>query len=403
MINIIMIKKLVCASLAAVCLCTSLSAYADDFGWAADAVEYCRKNNILNGNEHGDLLLGYNLTREQMAKILIESFNIPTDETAVSSFTDITVERWSYPYAAAFEKYMKIKQDEFCAEEFVTREEFISSIVLASGLTEGNIRNRDIIDYNFKDADDVSKEYKTLMCIAVERGYVKGSDGLLRPKDLLNRAEACTLLHRILLSKEGKLTLDLGVIQSSTPMKGESQVPIEQAVQWAKNNNAEQRFIDVAPIYWKYGELTGLRPEILYAQAAKETGYGRYGGAVIPEQNNWAGIKTAAATGDTTYDHETFATPDDGVRAHFNHMGAYVGIQPIGEPHARYFVVAKITWAGTVETLEELGGKWCPDLYYGYSILHKYIEPMMATKYTPLSEQMRQELLEKALSGEKFN
>ena len=26
--------------------------------------------------------------------------------------------------------------------------------------------------------------------------------------------------------------------------------------------------------------------------------------------------------------------------------------------------------------LEELGGKWCPDLYYGFSILHRYIEKM---------------------------
>lgn len=396
-------KRIVAAVSAAVMLTAFSAVSYADFEWAADAVKYCSENGIITGNEHGDLLLDSNLTREQMAKILIESFKIPTDVAAISSFSDITADRWSYKYAVAFEKYMKVKKESFSPEEFVTREEFISSIVLTSGLTEGNIRNRDILEDNFKDYEGVSKDYKTLMCIAVERGYVKGSDGELRPKDLLNRAEACTLLHRILLSREGKLTLDLGVIQSETSMKGESQVPIEQAIQWAKNNKAEQRFIDVAPIYWKYGTLTGLRPELLYAQAAKETGYGRYGGAVVPEQNNWAGIKTAAATGDTTYDHESFATPDDGVRAHFNHMGAYVGTDPIGEPHGRYAVVSKIAWAGTVKNLEELGGKWCPDLYYGYSILHNYIEPMMATKYTPLSEQMRQDLLNKALTGEKFD
>ena len=31
-------------------------------------------------------------------------------------------------------------------------------------------------------------------------------------------------------------------------------------------------------------------------------------------------------------DHETFATPEDGVRAHYNHMAAYVGLAPVGEP-----------------------------------------------------------------------
>ncbi len=401
MINIV--KKIIYAALisATVLMC---NVYADEFDWAADAVEYCQENDILAGNEHGDLLLGDNLTREQMAKLLIESFDIVIDETVMqTNFSDIPEERWSIPYISVFEQYMKVKDEEFRPEEYVTREEFISSIVLVSGLKEGNIRNRTILDENFEDYNNVSKNYKILMSIAVERGYVKGFEGKIRPKDLLNRAEACTVLHRILLSREGKLTLDLGVIQTETKMINASQVPVEQAIQWAKNNKAAQIFIDAAPIYWKYGELTGLRPELLYAQAAKETGYGRYGGAVVPEQNNWAGIKTATATGDETYDHESFETPDDGIRAHFNHMSAYVGLEPIGEPHGRYFSVSKIAWAGTVKTLEELGGKWCPDLYYGYSILHNYIEPMIATEYTPLSEQMRQELFENTLSDEKFD
>lgn len=419
----IKIKKLIASALIISAVC-AVNVQADEFDWAKDAVDYCVENKILEGNEHGDLLLGSNLTREQMAKILIESFNIAVEDnkndseinrpaanppsgevdTSISQpiqldFNDISSDRWSRKYISAFVPYMKVKNDEFKPEEFVTREEFISSIVLVSGLKEGNIRNRDILEDNFKDYKDVSKDYQTLMCIAVERGYVQGFEGNLRPKDLLNRAEASTLLHRILLSKQGKLTLELGVIKSETPMMGASQVPVEQAIQWAKNNKAEQRFIDVAAIYWKYGELTGLRPELLYAQAAKETGYGRYGGAVLPEQNNWAGIKTATATGDATYDHESFATPDDGVRAHFNHMGAYVGNQPIGEPHGRYFSVSKIAWAGSVKNLEELGGKWCPDLYYGYSILHNYLKPMMSTEYTPLSDQ----LFDHATSGEKFN
>ena len=65
------------------------------------------------------------------------------------------------------------------------------------------------------------------------------------------------------------------------------------------------------------------------------------------------------------------------MRGHFNHMSAYVGIAPVGEVHGRYNSVSKMSWAGSVKTLEQLGGKWCPDLYYGFSILHNYLEPMM--------------------------
>lgn len=366
-------KKQILAAVLAVSV-LQVSAADAAFEWAKTAVEYCVGRKILSGDENGDLALGNNITREQTAKILVDAFELgnASDDT----FSDVSGDRWSYVYIRIFQNYMKKKNGTFKPTEAVTREEFASSLVLASGLKEGNIRNPDILDANFADAADVDKDYKKLMCIAVERGYYKGSDGELRPKDLLTRAEACSLLYRVLASKEGKLELDLGVKQSMTSLVGDAEVSVDEAVLWAKQNGAEQRFIDVAEIYWKYGEITGIRPEILYAQAAKETGFGKYGGAVKPEQNNWAGIKVKGATGDATEDHETFETPDDGVRAHFNHISAYIGLAPVGEPHGRYYSVKSLKWAGTVTTLEELGGKWCPDLYYGYSILHNYLEKM---------------------------
>ena len=98
-----------------------------------------------------------------------------------------------------------------------------------------------------------------------------------------------------------------------------------------------------------------MRPEVLYAQSAKETAFGRYGGAVQPAQNNWAGIKRGDARGDSTADFESFATPEEGVRAHFNHICAYTGLKPVGEPHGRYWIVLEMTWAGQVRYVEELG------------------------------------------------
>lgn len=177
---------------------------------------------------------------------------------------------------------------------------------------------------------------------------------------------------------------------SGTPILGAPQATVEQMQAWAKARGAHQRFIDIAPVYMKYGQLTGIRPEVLYAQAAKETAFGRYGGAVLPEMNNWAGIKTATANGDRTYDHYTFATPDDGVRGHFNHIGAYVGKEPIGEPHPRYYVVKKIAWAGTIKTVEELGEKWAPSSSYGESIVNHYLNSLLTTQ--PPEHDLRAEI-----------
>lgn len=377
MIN--MKKNLIAASAAFIMLISTISAaYADwksEYPWAVDGVEYCIENKILEGTPDGDLMLGENLTRSQMAKILSVGFGLSFDEK--TTFTDVSENDWDYEYVSMIEKYMPDKSDKFNGDEFVTREEFAATLVRASGLNTNNIRNSDILEDNFSDAGEVSEKYKTLLSIAVERAYMKGDGGMVRPQDLLTRAEICTLMQRVIENKDNLTWEDLGVKQSYTPLIGEAQITVEQAQAWATDSGAEEIFINIAPLYWKYGEITGLRPEILYAQAAKETGYGRYTGAVKPEMNNWAGIKIKNPIDDSTEDHETFATPDDGVRAHFNHMSAYVGLKPIGEPHDRYYVVSSISWAGTIKNLEALGGRWCPDLYYGYSILHNILEPMM--------------------------
>ncbi len=151
---------------------------------------------------------------------------------------------------------------------------------------------------------------------------------------------------------------------TQTLIIGSPTVSLEKAIQWANNNRAQPRFIEVAPLYWQYGQMSGIRPEVLFAQAAYETGFGRYGGLVRPEYNNWAGIKAGSATGNQPEDFEQFATPADGVRAHFNHMSAYLGLNPIGEPHARYQNVKNISWAGSVTLVEELSGKWAPSSTY---------------------------------------
>ena len=346
-----------------------------DFEWAKTAVEYCVDKKILSGMEDGNLALGDNITREQMAKIFVDAFSLTKADGEEIGFSDVSEDKWSYNYIYAFKDYMKKNWTKFKPEEAVTREEFAASMVLTSGLKESNMLNRDILSYNFKDADKVDGDYEKLMCIAVEKGYYVGSDSYLRPDDLLTRAEACSLLYRVLSAKNGA-TLSLGVIPSYTELIGEPQVTVDMAKAWAKKCNAAQIFIDIADTYWKYGELTGIRPDILYAQAAKETGFGKYGRKVKAEDNNWAGIKTRTSN----EDHEVFETADDGVRAHFNHVAAYIGVEPYGEPHGRYYSVKSLTWAGTIKTLEELGGKWCPDLYYGYSILHNLLEPMTKVK-----------------------
>ena len=162
----------------------------------------------------------------------------------------------------------------------------------------------------------------------------------------------------------------------NTAIVGASEIPADAAKRWAKDTGASEMFIKLADDYWEWGESFGIRPEVMYAQAAYETARGNFGNAVAPEMNNFAGIKKYGATDMRREDHESFATPNEGVRAHYNHMCAYVGREPIGETHGRYASVKRLAWAGTVKDISELGGKWCPDPEYGNVIIEKFLTPM---------------------------
>jgi N-acetylmuramoyl-L-alanine amidase len=98
-----------------------------------------------------------------------------------------------------------------------------------------------------------------------------------------------------------------------------------------------------------------------------ETGYGMYGGDVLPEQNNYAGI---GATGGGNPGC-SFPTAEAGVMAHVAHMVAYV------------YEDSPVSWAdtttdprfdlvdprGIVSVLTDLNGRWAvPGTTYGQKI-----------------------------------
>lgn len=226
--------------------------------------------------------------------------------------------------------------------------------------------------------------------------FIKVIDELPNPKDIIEiialdkvNTEKARQIFTNLTEKEKSnipkdrieklINIESKIESLKTPIKSKTKATIDQAQNWARNKGAHERFIDIAPFYWYYGEITDINPEILYVQAAKETNFGRYTGAVLPEMNNWAGIKILDPIGDSTYDHEIFDTPQDGVRAHFNHMGIYCGVEPIEEPHPRWYKTSKASWAGKVVYVEDLGGRWAPSPDYGISIIRDYLRNLYNT------------------------
>lgn len=96
----------------------------------------------------------------------------------------------------------------------------------------------------------------------------------------------------------------------------ETKVTAKQAEQWAKSKGATDAFINLAKLYWKYSPEHGnVNPAVAYVQAAKETGYGKFGGVINESYHNPCGLKISAGGLDNDPNaHQKFNTWDEGVQ-----------------------------------------------------------------------------------------
>jgi hypothetical protein len=123
--------------------------------------------------------------------------------------------------------------------------------------------------------------------------------------------------------------------------------------------------------YYEEGGREGIRPDVAFAQALKETGFFRYGGTVTGDQNNYCGLGTTSATVKGAY----FPSAKLGVRAHIQHLLAYAStrqpFEPVVDP--RYSLVRSTYGENTLGRWEDLNGRWAvPGHTYGQSILSMF-------------------------------
>lgn len=167
------------------------------------------------------------------------------------------------------------------------------------------------------------------------------------------------------------------VISTGTPILGEAIATLKQAKIWAKDRKATEEFIELADLFWEIAPKLNIRPDIAYAQSAKETAFGRFGGVLNNTYHNTCGLKTSKGGGN--YDpnvHQKFPDWETGILAHVQHLAIYAGITvvpPIVDP--RHFSFIK----GKAKTVEELGGAWAGNPNYGVSIIDAYLKPMINT------------------------
>ena len=106
-------------------------------------------------------------------------------------------------------------------------------------------------------------------------------------------------------------------------IKGKAEATKKQAAQLivASNKNLPIGCSvgEIVDLYWEESEREGIRPDMALSQALLETGYFNFGGAVEPWQHNFCGLGTIG----NGVQGAAFKTPQEGVRAHIQHLLAY--------------------------------------------------------------------------------
>lgn len=122
--------------------------------------------------------------------------------------------------------------------------------------------------------------------------------------------------------------------------------------------------------YLTEGDSEGVRGDIAFIQAIHETGKFQFGGDVLPEQNNFAGIGT---TGGGVKGHY-FNSPQEGIRGQVQHLKAYASKESLKNKNVdpRFHLVNR----GSAPTVKSLTGKWATDKNYGDKLMEYYNEAL---------------------------
>ena len=172
------------------------STYPSEDYWATEALNAAVKNQILYGKENGNLDPEANLTRAEMAAIIVRAFgaNIKTD---ISRFYDVSSSQWYYDdiaKAVHMGVFVGDVGNTMRPDDPIIREEAFTVLARALVLSSSDYSSLN----RFTDSWNISEWAKEYLSILAKKGYVNGNQNSeITPKDNITRAEFAQFMHNI--------------------------------------------------------------------------------------------------------------------------------------------------------------------------------------------------------------
>ncbi|OWA34414.1 hypothetical protein B9G55_19105 [Saccharibacillus sp. O16] len=203
-------KKMLASLLAVTSLITPLSVSADTTtastksfkdleqagSWSRDSILQAQQLELFEGNQEGDFRPNEPITRQEMAKILMQLLNLPMESAAALPFRDVPSGQWSARYIEAVSKAGIMQgygDGTFGPSSVMTREQLAIVFVKALGLPLEADRNTLNSFQDVKQIHDWSASY---VAAALKAGLMTGSGSTFGPSVKANRQETAIVAVR---------------------------------------------------------------------------------------------------------------------------------------------------------------------------------------------------------------
>ena len=170
-----------------------------DVSWAKDAIIYLAEKGIVKGKEQGKFYPNDNLTREELASILVSAFAKDTEEAEIA-FLDVPKDSWYYSAVAKAVSAgiaTGYSDEKFGSGDFVTRQDMVTMIYRAAVSNGIPIATAPVI---FADESEIADYAKEAVGALTKSKIVNGMDfNHFVPNGLSTRAEAAKVVYGLLM------------------------------------------------------------------------------------------------------------------------------------------------------------------------------------------------------------
>ena len=165
--------------------------------WYYQAVDYAAREGLFAGTSETTFSPEVGMTRAMFVTVLGRMAGQNGESRVASRFIDVDPTSWYGPYVewAAEQQIVRgVGNNRFAPEQQITREQLAVMLMKYARIIHGDTTFSTDALSGFKDAGRVSDYAREAMAWAVSKGIISGADGKLMPQGTATRAQAAQML-----------------------------------------------------------------------------------------------------------------------------------------------------------------------------------------------------------------